>query len=526
MNARLPGLLPWAPLPALLLAGLANSGIRLDLPWLLLGMHFGMDATGRVFLLFSAILWTFAGYQARHQLAADPHATRFAGFFLATLACNLLIILAQDLIGFYLGYAFMTLTAYGLIVHQGSAAALRAGWIYMVMTLLGEALLLLAFLQLAQLAGSLHLAEIRTALAAAPGREALIGLLLAGFGIKAGVLMLHLWLPLAHPVAPVPASAVLSAVLIKAGLLGWLRFLPLGQIESAWGGPVMAAGLAAAFFGVAVGLVQREAKVILAYSSISQMGFMTLGVGLGLLVPQAWPLLLPAVTLYALHHALVKGGLFLGLGLAGGRRAVLVGLGLLALSLAGAPLSSGALAKQGLKQALPPTSPWEAWLPALLALAALGTSLLMARLLWRVARSVTPMWEDPPRRVFLAWWLAVVLGLTGLWWLPEAALAQTSAGLWATAWPVLAGGLLAGGVGVALAGRRLPGIPPGDLLWPLLGLVGWLRRHLPMPPAVRLAAPRWLEGLPADEGRLGGNRVQGGVLLLLLGVLLALLARG
>jgi formate hydrogenlyase subunit 3/multisubunit Na+/H+ antiporter MnhD subunit len=105
-------------------------------------MHFELDATGRVFLLFSAILWALAGYQARHQLADDPHARLFTGFFLATLAGNLLLILAADLAGFYLGYALMTFAAYGLIVHKGSAEALRAGRVYLLMALLGEVLLL------------------------------------------------------------------------------------------------------------------------------------------------------------------------------------------------------------------------------------------------------------------------------------------------------------------------------------------------------------------------------------------------
>ena len=518
MNTRLSALLPWAPLPALLLATLAGPGLNLHLPWLLLGMHFELDATGRVFLLFSAILWALAGYQARHQLAGDPHARRFAGFFLATLAGNLLLILAADLPGFYLGYALMTFAAYGLIVHKGSAEALRAGRVYLVMALLGEVLLLVAFLQLAQLAGSLQLAEARAALAVAPGRESVTGLLLVGFGIKAGALLLHLWLPLAHPAAPVPASAVLSGVLIKAGLLGWLRFLPLGLTESDWGWVLAVAGLAAAFYGVVVGLVQREAKVILAYSSISQMGFMTLGVGLALALPDIWFLLLPAVTLFALHHALTKGALFLGLGLVGpGRPAVLAGMGLLALSLAGAPLLSGALAKQALKAGIRHT-PWEAWLPACLALGSLATTLLMARLLVCLAHNDTPGWANPPRRVFHAWWLLVLLALTAAWWLPVVAThpaAPDRKDLWAAAWPVLGGLLLAWSAGRAWrhTGRAWPTLPAGDLLWPLLRVGKWLRMRMCRPalPQSRLrfhlAWTRWPRGLTAPEL---GERLEGG----------------
>ena len=531
MRAPLPTLLPWAPLPALLLATWAAPGASLQIPWLLLGMQFGLDATGRIFLLFSAILWLFAGLQARDQLADAVHGSRFAGLFLATMAGNLLLILAQDLAGFYLGYALMTFAAYGLIVHKGSAEARQAGRIYMVMAVLGEALLLLAFLQLAQRADSLLITEARAALAAAPAGGTLVALLVAGFGIKAGALLLHLWLPLAHPVAPVPASAVLSGVLIKAGLLGWLRFLPLGLAESPWGFVLLVAGLAAAFYGVALGLAQRAPKVILAYSSISQMGLMTLGVGLGLAYPEAWPLLLPAVTLFALHHALTKGALFLGLGLAGpGRHGVLAGLGLLAASLAGAPLLGGALAKQALKPGVL-HSPWEAWLLPLLALSSLATTLLMARLLWRLARSDTPGWAAPPPRAFRAWWLLVLLALTGAWWLPGlvAPQEQSPAALWAATWPVLGGGLLAWSAGRAWrrSGRPWPALPPGDLLWPLLrlgtrvtGRARWpLRGQAAF--AWRPPRPRWPKQL---ETRLHRSRVQGMLLLLGIGLLLALLA--
>jgi formate hydrogenlyase subunit 3/multisubunit Na+/H+ antiporter MnhD subunit len=121
----------------------------------------------------------------------------------------------------------------------------------------------------------------------------------------AGVYALHVWLPLAHPVAPTPASAVLSGAMIKAGLLGWLRFLPLGEAATpGWGNVCTIAGLAAAFDGVLVGCTQDNAKTVLAYSSISQMGFMTMAVGVGLTVPAVWTQALTATALYALHHAM------------------------------------------------------------------------------------------------------------------------------------------------------------------------------------------------------------------------------
>jgi formate hydrogenlyase subunit 3/multisubunit Na+/H+ antiporter MnhD subunit len=176
-----------------------------------------------------------------------------------------------------------------------------------------------------------------------------------GFGVKAGVLPLHFWLPLAHPVAPVPASAVLSGAMIKAGLLGWLHFLPLGHAEfPGWGLFCIAAGMAAALGAVVVGCMQNDPKTLLAYSSVSQMGVMTLILGIGLTNPGAWLAALPVLLLYALNHALAKGALFFGTGVAhstggGGRRWVMAGLALPALALAGAPWTGGSMTKYAIK---------------------------------------------------------------------------------------------------------------------------------------------------------------------------------
>jgi len=293
-----------------------------------------------------------------------------------------------------------------------------------------------------------------------------VALLIAGFGVKAGLPLLHMWLPLAHPIAPVPASAVLSGVMIKAGLLGWLRCLPLGeQALPGAGVALLALGLVALFFGVALGLAQRDVKTLLAYSSISQMGYMTLGVGAGLLAPALWPLLAVAVGLYAAHHALAKGALFLGAGMLkahGPRPWVLVGLALPALALAGAPLTSGFLAKAELKSALAGlAAPWPDVLPGLLTLAAWGTALLMARLFW-LARGVEAHGGD-------AWatraWVFLLTVSLGLPWAMGAAgwhmVALGPQGM--AALGPLAAALLVWGL-VPRLGWRAPHWPAGDIL--------------------------------------------------------------
>ncbi len=130
---------------------------------------------------------------------------------------------------------------------------------------------------------------------------------------------------------PAAAVAVLSGAMIKAGLLGWLRFLPPGDAALAgWGQALMVAGVTGIFFGSILALLQQQPRRVLGYSSVSKMGVLTTGMGAALAWPTAAPALIGAVVIYAAHHALVKGALFLGLGLAerGGLRPwLLIGLG-------------------------------------------------------------------------------------------------------------------------------------------------------------------------------------------------------
>ena len=480
-------LAPLAPLPALLLAIGAPSGLALHVPWLLLGSHFEIDETGRLFLGFSALVWLLAGWYARGYLRDDLRRHLFWAFFLVTQAGNLGATLAADAASFYLHFAPMTLAAYGLVIHSRSAESRRAGMVYIVMALLGEAALLAGILLAVGAAGSILLGDI----AATPLSLAAVALLLVGFGVKVGVPLLHMWLPLAHPVAPTPASAVLSAVIIKAGLLGWLRFLPLGTVAlPEVGVALMVAGLAAIVLGVAFGLAQRDAKVLLAYSSVGQMGYLTLAVGAGLRAPELWPLLLPAVGFYALHHALAKGALFLGVGVArahGGRAWVLAGLALPALALAGAPFLSGMLAKSLLKPGLAGQGEFLAALPLLLDLAAVGTALLMARLLVLLAAAKP---GHGGSGLVVPWLVLVLAGGAVPWWLAPPGALDAFADLpavTAALWPVALALALA--LVAQRAGWRAPSLPPGDILVPLERL--WARVPPPILPWARRTTGRW-----------------------------------
>ncbi len=377
----------WTPafgaVPALLAALVVPVGIRLELPWLLLGTVIGLDATGQVFLLFTSLLWLAAGLYAAESFRWAPAAGRFRTLFLLAMAGNLWLIVGQDLVSFYVGFTSMGLAAYGLVIQNGDAGALWAGRVYLIMTVVGEVALFMALVLIAHHSGSLT----PTPPQLSGLSDFAIGLGFVGLGIKAGIVPLHVWLPLAHPAAPVPASAVLSGAMIKVALLGWLRFLPLGQVALPdWGVLLTITGISTTLLALPVGLTQTDPKVILAYSSISKMGLLVMGLGLILLEPALAPAGVAALTLYAAHHGLVKGGLFLGVGLRKQVNAgswVMVGLTFLALALAGAPLTSGAVAKYGVKPLLAEAA-WP-WLAAAVTLSTVGTTLLMARFLWVVS---------------------------------------------------------------------------------------------------------------------------------------------
>ena len=416
---------PWTAFIGLAASLLIHSGINLEVPWFFMGGRIGLDVTGRAFLLFSSLIWLLSALFARPYLAGSDRKEKnhlFYFYFLVSMSGNFGLILAREVLGFYLFFGLMSFAAYGLIIHERSPAAMRAGRVYIILVILGEVLLFSAFLLLAAQTGSLRLGEPGTVTASN------ISLLLffLGFGIKAGALPLHVWLPLAHPAAPAPASAVLSGAMIKAGLLGWLRFLPLGQADTIpgwWGQLFLLFGLLAAFYGIFIGLSQSNPKTILAYSSISQMGLMTTIVGCGLLVNGDRSVIVAVISFYALHHGLAKATLFLAVGVVrppGKHHSppqwFWFALALPCLALAGMPGTGGFAAKQGFKELLHLSSPSTAKLLAVaLPLAAGGTAMLLTHFFL----SIKKLAHTPPDRIdsICGWWVISLIISISLPWL-------------------------------------------------------------------------------------------------------------
>lgn len=391
-----------APLPALALALVAPPS-ALSEPWLIMGTVIGLDSVSRIFLAFSAILWAAAAATARRWMRGDGHATGFITCFLLAMTGNIGLILAQDAFSFYALFALMSFASFGLVVHARSDKAYRAGRLYIGFVVAGELALFAGLLLASREAGSPLLADLR--MAELSGLS--VALLIGGFAVKLGIMPLHFWLPPAHGAAPVPASAVLSGAMIKAGLFGMLSSLPLGLHAYPDHATVMlAAGLVTIFAAALIGVREESPKAVLGFSSVSQMGIIALGLGAGLMAPAAWPVLLPVVVFLAAHHALAKGALFLGAGMFGAvtglRARILVMLALIlpAAALAGLTATSGALGKEALKSALETGSAdWLPWLIAALTLSGVATTLLMARFahtLWKQAPGAPEMVRAQP----------------------------------------------------------------------------------------------------------------------------------
>lgn len=442
--------LPLLPVPALL-AGL-NAELQnwLELPWLLLDGTWGLDDLRQSFLLLTSALWATAGIYAIGYLNTRK-LRAFCVFWALTLTGNLGLIISVDLASFYSFFALMTFAAYGLVVHEGTAEANRAGRVYLTIAVAGEMALLTGLLMAAQHADSILLTELPGAIANYDRSWLIIGLLVSGFGVKAGLPFLHFWLPLAHPVAPTPASAVLSGAMIKAGLLGWLVTLPIGELSlPGWGNTLVVLGATGAIGGAMLGMMHIRPKTILAYSSISQMGLITLMVGAAMANAAQTATLLTAITLYALHHGLAKGCLFLSTAIKmpaerRSRRLVWLLIGVPGLSLAGLPLTSGAAAKLAMKDALKPEQydfTLAEHLPLIMSAGAVATMLLIWRFFWALHQSVR---TGPNHRcTWLGWLFATGCSLVAVWFLPgvwthsgQPWFVLTASEGWSLIWPIL-----------------------------------------------------------------------------------------
>jgi formate hydrogenlyase subunit 3/multisubunit Na+/H+ antiporter MnhD subunit len=452
-----------APAPGLLLMSAAwDSGdSSLTLPG---GWSYVLDQPGALMLAASTLLWIIGGLAASRWLKGQEGQGRMALWWLLTLCGSLGVFVAGDLVSFYAFYALASLPAYGLIAFSGGGEERHAGRVTLVAALVGEGLILAAFVMLAVAAGGpgFTIAEVMSALPQSPHCGLVIALVVVGFGLKIGLVPLHGWMPLSYAAGPLAATAVLSGATSKAGIIGLIRFLPLDNAMPEAGMLILAAGLLSAFYGAVLGLTQSNPRSVLAYSSISQLGQMAavLGAGLAAGVPGAGVI----VAYYAVYHVLTKGGLFLMLGAqAEGRRLPtwqIAFAAFMALGFAGLPLTGGALGKLAFKDIA-----GGGVTGLLFSLAAIGSTVPMIHFL----KLASDTRRQPAAGAIPAVaWLAAALAATLLQWGLFAEVAGVSPSyalkpnvILELLWPVAAGALLAWTM--AALGTQLPRLPPGDI---------------------------------------------------------------
>lgn len=445
--------------------GLWGPDFSLQADWLFLGTVLGVDGINRPFLIVTGLAWLTAGLLSR---PTDGGMTRFTAAFWLAFVGNVLTVLSRDIVTFYISFAVMSVAAYGLLAHAGGPRSRFAGRVYIVMAIAGELLLFAAMVGLVHLAGG-PVFPIEPA-GSLPAWVTLC--VLAGFGIKAGLVPLHVSLPLIYRAAPLAGGVALAGAALNAGILGWIRWLPAEGAESWSGWMLVALGLGGYLYAVTVGLCQRHPRALLGYSSVSQVALMAVVIGAAVIVPDSRAALVAGVLVMMLNHAVAKTFLF---AISGPRQPtrfvralVWAGVVVAGAALAGAPLTGGYAAKSVLGDAVAGVPGIELAAGGLWITSAL-TAVLVARFAWLLARSpVRPAAASSLAGVLASFSPLAVLTLTAAAKQPWPASA-----LVVSAMPILGALTAAWWIGRQ---HRLPAIPAGDVAVPVARALGELGR--------------------------------------------------
>ena len=365
----------------------------------LLPIYFKADAVGRLFVSVVTIVWVLAGIYGFRYMEHEDCNKRYFGFYLIVYGILVGLDFSGNLITFYLFYECMTLLSLPLVFHSRTREAVMAGLKYLFYSLCGAYLALFGLYFINRYGNTLTFTPggvLDPSLVT--GHEALLlvvaFLMLLGFGVKAGLFPMQGWLPAAHPVAPAPASAVLSGIIVKSGVLGIIRviyFIFGAQfLHGTWVQMVfLTLTLVTVFLGSMLAYMEKGLKKRLAYSTVSQVSYILFG--LALLNPAG----MTGALLHVIFHAMIKSGLFLCAGaiiFRTGKRQVsqLKGIGkempvtigcmtLLSLALIGIPPASGFVSKWYLAEgALASDTGIFSWLgPVVLLLSALLTAVYL-----------------------------------------------------------------------------------------------------------------------------------------------------
>jgi len=289
-------------------------------------LQFATDGFRIVYALLAAFLWVMTLLFSKQYFYRHRHLTRYFIFYFVTFAAVLGVFFAADLLTLFLFFEIMSFTSYVWVVQEETDAALRASKTYLAVAVIGGLTMLMGIFMLEHAFGTLVISELRTSATtffAGEGgnfgnRQTYVyvaaALLAVGFGGKAGVFPLHIWLPKAHPAAPAPASALLSGMLTKCGVFGMLLVnCHVLYADAAWGKVILILGTITMVLGAVSALFSVDIKRTLACSSVSQIGFITLGIGM-INIMGGHGIALQGTVYHMVNHTLLKLVLFLAAG--------------------------------------------------------------------------------------------------------------------------------------------------------------------------------------------------------------------
>lgn len=283
-----------------------------------LGLHFSLNGFRALWIVLITFAFSMSSLMVPEYLGHGHAHARYQTATLLTLCGTLGVFLAADLFTLFVFFEMMSLSSWLWVIHEETEGAKYAANTYLAVAVIGGLVMLMGLFVLYGMTGTLSIEALAAfGFDAAPGWLVYLagGLMLFGFGAKAGLFPLHFWLPMAHPVAPAPSSALLSGVLTKCGVYGMLLLaVTMFAGDRLWGEVILALGVVTMVLGAVLALCSVDLKRTLACSSVSQIGFITVGVGLMSLLGQENLLAVRGTMLHMVNHTLIKLVLFLAAG--------------------------------------------------------------------------------------------------------------------------------------------------------------------------------------------------------------------
>lgn len=282
------------------------------------GLSFRLDGFRLLYVCITTFMWLMSMSFSREYMAHYSNKLRYYVFSVLTYFATVGVFMSADLITTFVFFEIMSFTSYVWVVQDERKESLRAGETYLAIAVMGGLVMLMGLMMLYNLTGTLRIDALHDAIKPYLNTKELYVtgcLILFGFGAKAGAFPLHIWLPKAHPVAPAPASALLSGVLTKAGIYGILIIsCEIFAGDAKWGTLILLIGVITMFLGALLALFSVDLKRTLACSSVSQIGFILVGIGMSDLLMEENMLAARGTLLHMVNHSMIKLCLFMAAG--------------------------------------------------------------------------------------------------------------------------------------------------------------------------------------------------------------------